>query len=110
MRPASPTVTVGPSSLTVSWTAPTTAGTYPLAGYEVLADLDLGPWTPRWAVRRPSATVNAATTSCTAPVKAGRTYAVAVVARSTRRTTCSAEAGPVTSGVVPAPTVPGHRA
>ena len=34
--PGTPTVVVGPSSLTVSWTAPTTPGTYPIAGYVVM--------------------------------------------------------------------------
>ncbi|MCW2705827.1 MAG: exported protein of unknown function [Blastococcus sp.] len=102
--PGTPTVTVGPSSLTISWTAPTTTGTYPMAGYDVLANLDLAPGAQMGG---PTAicSVDAATTSCTAPVKAGRTYDVAVVARDTNDNV-SDEAGPVNSGVVPAPTVP----
>ena len=67
------------------------------------------PLVPRWAARPPSARPTAATTSCTAPVKAGRDVHGRGGRASTRRAT-AAPRRPVTSAVVPAPTVPGRRA
>ena len=101
--PANPSVTVGPSSLTVSWSAPTQAGTYALAGYAVLADLDLAPGAQMGGPTTICETA-AATTSCTAPVKAGRAYTVEVHAIDAEG--YGSEATPVTSAVVPVPTVP----
>jgi hypothetical protein len=40
--PGTPAVTLGAGSVTVSWTAPTTTGTYDLAGYEVYGYVDTG--------------------------------------------------------------------
>ena len=87
----------------VTWTA-STAGTYPIAHYDVLANLDLDP-NAQMGGPTSICTVDAATRTCTAPVKAGRTYEIAVVASDTQNNT-SDESAHVTSAVVPAPTVP----
>ena len=101
--PASPTVAVGPSSLKISWAAPTVAGTYALAGYEVLADLPAAPGAQSWSPTTICKT-DAATTSCTAPIKAGRAYTIEVHALDAEGH--GSEATPVTSDVVPDPAVP----
>ncbi|WP_116449433.1 LPXTG cell wall anchor domain-containing protein [Blastococcus litoris] len=99
--PGTPTVSTGPSSLTVSWTAPTVAGTYDLAGYEVLIPQSFG------EMGGPSTICETgpATTTCTFGVKSGVAHDVWVVAFD-EEGNYGVEVGPVASGVVPAPAVP----
>jgi LPXTG-motif cell wall-anchored protein len=101
--PGTPTVVVGPSSLKITWTG-STAGTYPIAQYDVLANLDLGP-NAQSGGPTSICTVDAATRSCTAAVKAGRTYDVSVVASDTKQNP-SDESTRITSAVVPNPAAP----
>jgi hypothetical protein len=99
--PGVPTVVTGPASLMVTWTAPTETGTYPLAGYEVMLPYSTG----QSGGLMSFCDTDAATTTCTFGVEAGAGYDVFVTAVDDQHNS-SAEAGPVASGVVPAPTVP----
>jgi titin len=99
--PGTPTVVAGPSSLQISWTAPTTSGTYPLAGYEVLIPVSHG----ESGGLETFCETDAATTQCSFGIQAGVDYQVFVTAVDDQGN-YSPEAGPVASGVVPAPTVP----
>jgi titin len=97
--PGTPTVVAGPSSLKVSWTAPTTAGTYPRAKYVVMIPVSHG------ESGGPESVCESTTTECTFAVKAGVDYPVWVLAVDNHDND-GLEAGPVNSGVVPAPTAP----
>jgi titin len=97
--PGTPTVVAGPSSLKVSWTAPTAAGTYPLSKYVVMIPVSHG------ESGGPESVCETTTTQCTFAVKAGVDYPVWVLAVDNHDND-GLEAGPVNSGVVPAPTVP----
>jgi titin len=97
--PGTPTVVAGPSSLKVTWTAPTTQGTYPFSKYVVLIPVSHG------ESGGPESVCETTTTECTFAVKAGVDYPVWVLAVDDQGHD-GLEAGPVNSGVVPAPAVP----
>jgi hypothetical protein len=98
--PGTPTIVVGPSSLKVSWTAPTTqAGTYPFAKYGVMIPVDHG------QSGGPEIVCETSALTCTLPVKAGVTYPVWVVAVDDHGNE-SDMGDPVTSDVVPNPEAP----
>jgi titin len=99
--PGAPTVVVGPSSLKVSWTAPTTAGTYPIAGYVVSIPVSHGQSGGPESICE----TDAATTTCTFGVPAGVSHDVFVNAVDNQDHDGD-WTDPVASGVVPAPTVP----
>jgi titin len=92
---------VGPSSLKVSWTAPTAPGTYPLAGYVVSIPVNHGESGGPESICE----TNAATTECTFGVPAGVSHDVFVNAVDDQGND-GVWTDPVASGIVPAPTVP----
>jgi hypothetical protein len=100
--PGAPTVVVGPSSLKVTWTG-SAAGTYPIAGYEVQADIPAAPGAQSWSPTTICKTGPAAT-SCTAPIQAGRAYTIDVYAVDSKGN--DGETATVKSDVVPNPAVP----
>jgi LPXTG-motif cell wall-anchored protein len=73
--PGNPVVTVGPASVTVSWTA-ATQGTFPITGYVVGSYVDAGESGGNAQICE----TNAATLSCTAPVTPGYKYSIYVYA------------------------------
>jgi LPXTG-motif cell wall-anchored protein len=97
--PGTPTVVVGPSSLKVSWTAPTVTGTYPLAKYAVLIPVNHG------QSGGPESVCETTTLSCTIPVTAGTTYPVWVAAIDDHDNE-GIETDEVDSAVVPNPAAP----
>jgi len=97
--PGAPTVVVGPSSLKVSWTAPTTAGTYPLARYAVIIPVNHG------QSGGPESVCETTTLSCTFAVTAGTTYPVWVAAIDDHDNE-GIETDEVDSAVVPNPEAP----
>ena len=97
--PGTPTVVAGPSSLKVTWTAPTTPGTYAFTKYVVMIPVSHG------ESGGPESVCETTTLSCTFAVKAGVDYPVWVLAVDNHDND-GLEAGPVNSGVVPNPTVP----
>jgi hypothetical protein len=97
--PGSPTVVVGPSSLKVSWTAPTTTGTYPFAKYGVKIPVSHG------QSGGPEVVCETTALQCTLPVKAGVTYPVWVVAIDDHGNE-GLETDELDSAVVPNPDAP----
>jgi hypothetical protein len=97
--PGTPTVVAGPSSLQVSWTAPTSQGTYPFAKYGVMIPVSHGEY------GGPEIVCETTALQCTLPVKAGVDYPVWVVAVDDHGNE-SAMGDPVSSGVVPDPAAP----
>jgi LPXTG-motif cell wall-anchored protein len=71
---AAPVVTVGPASVTVTWTAPAAGGTFPVTGYQVNSYADSG--FDGGPVRL--CETDAATLSCTAAVTPGWKYTIYV--------------------------------
>jgi titin len=72
--PSTPVVTVGPASVTVTWTAPAAGGTFPVTGYQVNSYADSG--FDGGPVRL--CETDAATLSCTAAVTPGWKYTIYV--------------------------------
>jgi titin len=97
--PGTPTVVVGPSSLKVSWTAPSTTGTYPFVKYGVKIPVSHG------QSGGPEIVCETTALQCTLPVKAGVGYPVWVVAVDDHGNE-GVESDEVDSGVVPNPAAP----
>jgi LPXTG-motif cell wall-anchored protein len=99
---AAPVVTVGPASVTVTWTAPAAGGTFPVTGYLVNSYADSG--FDGGPVRL--CQTDAATLSCTAAVTPGWMYTIYVNAVDSKDNRSADSPMAAKTAAIPGATVP----